>query len=323
MQNSLLQALRNLAVCLLLATSARAADPVKKLPVPLPAAQAEAAKLIKDIYAAEYAKAESSVAKRTLGRTLFEKAKTISVSSDATGKFVLLKTSRDIATQALDGMTAFQAIDLMAESYEIDPVEMKASVLQKGSAAAKSQRHHAAILDQAIKLIDRAVAEDNYTCARQLCELCITEGRAANEEDEATKAIALSIEIDKFAQLYATAQNAVARLKANPVDPQANAAMGSYLGFVKADWDDALLMLALGTDLNLKAIALREFDELTPAQQADLGDTWRAMAEKQAGSTRRHILVRAAHWYRKAVPGLTGLNKEKAVKDLLRIEGPK
>ena len=58
-----------LAAPLLLAESGN-----KKQPVPSEAAQAEAMKIVKEVFGSEYAKAESLAAKQALGKTLLEGA---------------------------------------------------------------------------------------------------------------------------------------------------------------------------------------------------------------------------------------------------------
>ena len=149
----------------------------------------------------------------------------------------------------------------MAETFEVDPVEMKATVLLKGAAAAKTAHQHKLLMEQALKQVDKAVAEENFAVARQLCDLGASEASRAQDGETASQALDLSNEVERFAGLYETAQNAVARLKADPVDPQANTDMGKYLGFVKMDWDKGMLMLALGNDPALKELAAKELED--------------------------------------------------------------
>jgi len=70
-------------------------------------------KIVKEIYGDEYKKAESLAAKQAFAKTLLEKGR--STRDDLPGRFVLLKLSRDVATQGLDGLLAFQAVDALAE----------------------------------------------------------------------------------------------------------------------------------------------------------------------------------------------------------------
>ncbi len=287
----------------------------KKLPVPSEAAQAEAMKVIKEVFGTEYAKAESLAAKQALGRKLLEKAR--DTHDDLAGRFVLLKLSRDISTQGLDGLAAFQAVDTMAETFEIDPVEMKAAVLKFGATHAKLKQHHMPLMQTALSLVDTAIAEDNYAVAKQLCEFAASEASLANEPEASSLALRRSAEVeDVLAVLYEKAQTATAMLRAEPVNPEANAAMGKYLCSVKGDWDRGVLMLALGNDTSLKALAENELDELTPKRPVQLGDAWWERAEKETGTIQKQTQARAAYWYREALPGLSGLARDRILKRL-------
>lgn len=46
-----------------------------------------------------------------------------------------------------------------------------------------------------------------------------------------------------------------------------------------------------------------------PDEQCQLGDLWAEHAEREHGSARKHARERAAFWYQKALPGLSGLRK--------------
>lgn len=291
----------------------------KKLPVPPEAAQAEAMKIIKEVYAAEYAKANTQAAKQALGKTLLQKAR--DTQDDLPGKFILLKLSRDISTQGLDGLTAFQAVDTMAKTFEIDPVEMKATVLKYGAAHAKVKQHHMPLMASALSLVDTAIAEDNYSVAKQLCDFAASEASLANEPETRSLAVKRGAEVEGvFAVLYEKAQSATAMLRAEPANPEANAAMGKYLCFVKGDWDNGILMLALGNDPSLKALAEKELDELAPKRPEYLGNGWWECSEKEAGTIQKRTRARAAYWYREALPGLSGLAKDVIQKRLDSLE---
>ncbi len=287
----------------------------KKQPVPSEAAQAEAMKIVKEVFGSEYAKAESLAAKQALGKTLLEKAR--DTHDDMAGKFVLLKLSRDISTQGLDGLAAFRAVDVMAETFEIDPVEMKAAVLKYGAVHAKLGQHHKRLMEGALSLVDAAVAEDNYSVAKRLCDFAASEAPLANEPAARSLAAKRGAEVEEIlAVLYEKAQTATAMLSADPVNPQANAAVGKYLCFAKGDWDRGVLMLALGSASDLKAMAEKELDELSPMRPEQVGDGWWEIANKEDGVIKNQIQGRAAFWYRKALPGLSGLMKDRVAKRL-------
>jgi hypothetical protein len=314
------------AVVCLWAAAPWAATPLfageKKLPVPSAAAQDAAMTVVKELYAADYAKAKTLADKVSLAKKLLDLGK--STKDDPAGRFVLLRLSRDIATQGLDGLAAFEAVDAISETFEIDPVEMKAAVLKYGAAHATLPQHHKRLMEAGLFFVDVAIAEDNYSLAKQLCDFAAAEATAANESETKALAIQRGEEVEGvLAVLYEKAQNAEAMLKSDPINPQANSAVGEYLCFVKGEWDRGILMLALGNDPGLKAIAEKELDELTPTRPEQLGDAWWERADKEAGPIQRQSRARAAYWYRAALPGLSGLAKSLIEKRLASLAEPR
>ncbi len=97
-------------------------------------------------------------------------------------------------------------------------------------------------------------------------------------------------------------EDAMAVLKTNPTDPEANLAVGRYYCFRKGDWDKGLPMFAQGSDASLKELAATDMQKPTaPAEQKKLGDGWWDLAGSKVGATWKGSLQRAVYWYRKAV----------------------
>ena len=83
-----MKATRLLALLFLLAfaSSVPGKDAAEKRPVPLDAAQAEATKLVKEVYGDEYAKAKTFELKQALGKKLLQKG--IETEKDDAARFV-------------------------------------------------------------------------------------------------------------------------------------------------------------------------------------------------------------------------------------------
>jgi len=83
-------------------------------------------------------------------------------------------------------------------------------------------------------------------------------------------------------------------------------------------------MLALGSDEKLKKLAIRELEGNPDADgQVALGDGWWELASESEGKAKEQIEGRAGHWYRKALPGLTGLMKDRVEKRLVLVRDSK
>ncbi len=304
---------------LLIAIPVFAQNTAEKLPAPGDKAQGEATKLIKEVYGDEWAAAKSSTEKQALAKKLLGKAD--ETTDDPVGRFVLLRLARDIATQAVDGRTAFQAIDAMAESFQVDALEMKTVVLTKGASAATMSAQHKAIAEEALKLVDQAVSQNTFTIADRLGALALAEARTTLDKDLLTEAQRRIREVADLAKAYEDVKAARLTVEKTPDDPEANLAVGKYLCFVKGDWDRGLAMLALGKDEALKALAKQEIDgAASSTEQARLGDGWWSMAEDKEKTLKKQMQARAGYWYRKALPGLTGLMKAKVEKRLAVVD---
>jgi len=107
---------------------------------------------------------------------------TVSETKDnPASQFVSLQLAKDIAIQANDGKTAFQAIDTMAETFPIDANTMKMAVLTRFASTAQRPAQHKSIAEQALKLADQAVSQDHFMVANQLDKLAIAEAKRASD----------------------------------------------------------------------------------------------------------------------------------------------
>ncbi len=310
----------SLCLVILATTLLFAQTPSKKAPAPDTNAQAEATKLIKEVYGDKWSSAKTPAEKRALAKKLLQKAK--DTDNDQAGRFVLFRLSRDIATQAGDVTTAFQAVDEMGQSFQIDVVEMKAVAIGKFSTATHTMEQHKALAEKAIALLDEATSKDCFEVARQLVDVAIGEARKGRDPELIKRASQHVTEIEELSQSYGAIKEAIATLHKTPADPEANLTVGKYKCFSKGDWDGGLPMLALGSDETLKALAAKELaGAVSSDDQARLGDGWWSLAETKDGIAKKQVQERAAFWYRKALPGLSGLVKDKAEKRLLTL-GP-
>ena len=240
-----------------------------------------------------------------MARTLLQKA--IETDKDLSGRYVLLKVSRDIATQALDEhKTAFQAIGEMAKIFAINVMEMKIAVLKKLSVAVHTAMQHGALAGKAMELADVATSKEKFPAARQLNELALQEARNAKEPQLLARATRQTTRISNILDLFDAAQTAEDVLKNTPGDPAANLAAGRSRCFIKADWERGLAMLAKGSDAALHAAASKNLRGAESAvDQNALGDVWWELADSEADILKQQCQRRAAYWYEKAQPELS------------------
>ena len=193
---------------------------------------------------------------------------------------MLFRLSRDIATQAPDGQTAFQAIDEMDKCFQIDASEMKLAVLTKFTLMARLPEHHTAVAEKALAVLDEAIAKDKFTVAAQLADVALREAKKAKGKTLASLATKRAADLDKVSQAFEEVKRAAASLEKSPTDPEANLIVGKYKCFVKGEWETGIPMLARGNDANLKAPAAKESEPAASLDElAALGDKWWDLAD--------------------------------------------
>jgi hypothetical protein len=226
---------------------------------------------------------------------------------------VLFKTATDIATQIGDGGTSFQAVDEMAEVFQVDAINLKLGILNTGAKMARLPAHHSAVAEKASAVLDQAVGEEQYDAANQLALLALAAARKGKDLALTKQIQARMEEVKSIAKAAKEVASARKSLEEKPTDPEANLAVGKYKCFVRSDWEKGLPMLALGSDAGVQALASKDLAGAASADaQVALGDAWWEVAETQDGGLKRSFQGRAAYWYRQALPGLSGLTKDKA-----------
>ncbi len=293
------------------------------LPVPGDKEQEEAMKRARDLFADECSKAKTVEEKRDVAKKILEKAE--KMANAPVGAFVLFRLAHEVSLQAADCETAFWAIDAMAERYRVDAVEMKSDVLKDLAKKARTSFDHALLAEQAMNVIDLAIADDKYSQAVELSKLALAEAVKARDRELLVVVRPRVQEVREAARKHTEFEAVRAVLADKPDDPEANFAAGEYLCFVKGDWEMGLPYLAKGTNAELKALAEREI-ALPPtktARKIELADDWWDLAQTAKGSKKDAILLHAGSWYEQARGKATGLVKatiEKRLVETAKIE---
>lgn len=204
-------------------------------------------------------------------------------------------------------------------------VEQATEVLSVAREALAEPRKRA---QQALRSARAAATRARNVAEKAAREKKITE---AENELEAIEAVlrAMADCAEGFQEIrreYEAAQAALERLNVTPDDPDASLAAGRWYCFFKGDWDHGLKLLAQGSDEPLKSLARQELasDALDAEQRIARGDAWWALAEreKSSGRAKAAMRLRAGHWYREALPALSGLAKAKAESRLAELSQP-
>lgn len=275
------------------------------------AEQQKSRKLIDEIYQKPLAQAKDDQARAQIGRQILQAG--IDTKNDSVGRFALLVCALETARDAGDLNTALSAIDALQETWDVDGLRMRADLLLKLQKLLRRPEDLGALERAAGTVVETALNEDQYPLAHLLSELAVNSARRSGDLSLIKLATERNAEVEEIESANITDNNAVAALKVQADD--ANLSLGKFEAFVRGDWTLGLPRLALGSDPQLKSIALMELAK--PANAAaclSLADGWWDRSASEKGLARKHILTHAALWYSQAEPGLNGLSRAKAQK---------
>ncbi len=293
--------------------------PQQKAAIPDAQAQEAAQKAASEIYAGRFQQAKTVADKTGLATEMINASSTFPAGS--ADQYVLLKIARDVAANAGDAPTAIQATEQLSQRFDVPVAKLKAESLLTAASRASLSTQHKAVAEAALDVVRALADSDDYENAISLCEAARSSAQKAKQiaivKAMATKADELKVLL-KAAQVY---RDALAVMDGDPVEPTANLAAGRYLCFVKGDWKRGVPYLALGSDVDLKTVAVLDLRGATSAdEQVGIGDAWWALADSKQGEERASLRLRAGYWYRQAEPNVpAGLGRLKVTQRLAEI----
>ncbi|HLY11674.1 MAG TPA: LamG domain-containing protein [Planctomycetota bacterium] len=286
------------------ALPAQAEDPARR-PVPDAVALKEQEVLIKGVFKAEYAK-PSIGDRRDLAAKLGQQAAETKDSPAA--RYVLLRESRDLASEAADLGIAFKAIDAMAAEFRIAPLPMKlasAGIAAKGARTADDFRRLGASY---LKVADEAFAAEEFDTALQAATRAATLARLAKDPTLAIRADQKTKEAGELRGRLEAVRKAREALAANPDHESSNALVGEYLCLIRGDWSAGVSFLSKGMEGRWRDLARKDLSQPTrPEEQVALADAWWEAAEREKGRLQESLRKRAVYWYETASPALAGV----------------
>lgn len=284
------------------------------LSVPSQADQNAALKLVKDVFKTDYAKAKSPSDKLALAQKLLKQG--ADTQDDPIGRFVLLREARDLGTEVGSFDVVLNAVEAIAEQYEIDSQKMLLESLTKAKRVTKPLGISKQDLSRVMVLIEEAVDSDDFEFATAMAPIAVAIAKGLGADT--LKSVNTRItENETIQKAQGSVRLAREKLKNDPDDGDACLTDGRYRCFLRGDWDAGLPLLSKCSNSTLKALAASDIAAPTDAAaQASVGDGWRTLAEKEAGLARGHLALRSKYWYEKSEKSLTGLTAAKVKKRL-------
>lgn len=285
----------------------------KRLPVPDQAAQAKSLKLVLDVFMDDIAAAKDAEARAKLAGNLLQQGR--ESKDDLANRFVLFREARDLAARAGEATLALQAVDELGREFDVSVLDMKAATLAAVAGSDISKEAAKSLVETTLPLIHDALEADNYDAALALGNVADVAARKSKILNLVTSVKKRNDEIVAVQKGFSRLQAYVDRLKKNPKDAEANLELGKYYALFKGRWEKALPLLAMGSEANLKKLALADIAQpKDPRQQLALADSWWELAKDEKEPAQLAIQRRAVHWYEQAVGQLSGLTRTKALK---------
>jgi hypothetical protein len=319
--------MRSLILAVLLLASQAQAD---KLAVPSQAEQKKNEKTIRDLLKDAYQKKDQN-SRRQLARTLIEAA--TKETKDWGLVFSFYREAADVAAEAGDFEKAMGTIEQLERTYKVEPEspltgatfspyhELRKGLLKRTQKGVQGLDDATSYIKTAFKLADLYYSEDGFDDGLAVSQMA--EGVAQTSGDRGLLMLARGY-VRKYTGLKAAhdkVTKAHLRILSDPTDPEASQTWGSFLAFVKGDWDRAVDWIAKGKDTGLKEVCKKEVDK---APEVDLADSWVALSEKAKEPEKGHYRTRALYWFDRALVSAGGVEKlkiDKKVEDLHKAMG--
>jgi len=269
-----------------------------KLPIPPEADQQKALAMVKAAYKADYERADTVGARRALAKQILDKA--VDTTDNASSRFVLLRVARDLAATNADGRTAFRAVDELAKSFQVDPLEMKGVIARGLVESAKDREARGSAVEQMIELVKEAIAADQFMVSEPILKLALAEAGKLRDKDLQVQLRGCRKELDEAKRAYASIEPAMAALKLNTNDAEANLTVGRHYCLTREAWGKGLPYLAKGSDAALRSLASADLKSPDDTEsRIKVADGWWDLAQQAAAKDNSALLRRAAYWYRK------------------------
>lgn len=283
------------------------------LPLPSKEAARAATAKVREIFAADAAKANTPEAKGKLAGELLGHARETQTPVD---QYVLLDAARALAMEAGDVTVVMESLQMMASRFSINLSTARVDALEDLATKAPP----ASLGRVADLLLDAANEQSNagdVSKAEDLAEAAATAARRGKDRDRQKKALDRLAEIRDQRKLLAKAKPLEDKLAADPSNRDAAEALGRFRCFVEDDWDAGLPLLARGADPDLAALAQAETNVARdPSSRMALADNWWAFATSAKGLEAAAAEGRARLHYGMILEDLSGLERARVVKRL-------
>ena len=297
----------------------------KKLPVPGQEAQRRAEAEVREVF--QLGDNMTKQQRLELADKLFASA--LETKDDPAARFVLLRMAAETVAKTGDVDRTFKMVDELGKLYEVSLLGIKVDALAESSKTAGSGPQavpaNMTVVRAAGILAEEALADDDYRVALRVLEQIALPAARRTGDKTLTAGITKSRrELKRLSDEFAVVEQALSSLKDDPDSGEANLTVGRWYCLEKGNWKKGLPFLGKGSDASLADPAKRDLaGPKQAASQAELADAWWKLSEDKDRKKDEvgQLRARALHWYRNALPGLSGLLKIKVQRQIEEAGG--
>jgi len=294
-----------------------------RAPVPTVEAQQESLRLVEELFEADLKKAQTA-AKLTTAQKMFNLSS--EQGNDRAGQYTLLRRSLDLSIEVAQPALAWQAVDALAQNFELDALALKVETLERLAATVKFSTALKTLAESATRTEEALLAAERLDLAPRALEIGLA-AAAKSRATDLTKALLKQRQmLEELTKDQAVVSASLKTLQQDPSHAQANLIVGKYRCLIQQDWSTGLDLLAKCADAKLVNLAKLERDQPGQADAlVQLADGWWDWGQDAAEREKQGALRRALTWYEKALPSLTGIVKiraERRVADNRALLGP-
>lgn len=297
---------------------AQADDPPSqqaKLAEPSASEQAQAESSLREDFQREFSTLGRPESAKILANRMFDEAR--SSESDPVRQFVLLTMGADLAAEAGDAESALNAITRLANTFDVDKLSLQAQAMETSIKSARGREGNHNVTVTGLNLIADLVDANSFEHAASIARSVSAAARQSGDPHLRGLATEQNRRIGK---LSSAAKNIAPLLNQEPETPQEHDALGRFLALEKEDWNAALPHLAKSDDPKIQQAATDDLKNPTAAEaQLSLAETWWQLADQSRKSEQAALRRRAGHWYRQALPELSGNVRANIMQKCARI----
>lgn len=287
--------------------------------IPSPTDRAHSRATLEPIFA-DKLQGRSPEARKELATALLEQVG--SAAGNRADQYVLITAAIEAAEQGQSLELAFRAIDRLESLFDIDGLATKAEAVESVMGASDGNAEAESDTPIAQDVAQQLIQENDFADARRV--LAAISRHAARTDDSAGAAHCQSMmkALESVELSWQKLQPSIARLRAAPLDPEANFAVGAYCCSVQGQWEQGLPYLMRSSNAAVKDAAAAQQGlegDTDPTMLAEIADKWWDVAPALPPAYRSSILQHASFLYERAEPNLTGLEQEAAKKRMESI----